>query len=122
MFSTLTTMLPYIKEGRLRALAISSPARSKFAPEIPTMVESGFPQFITTSVNMIVAPPNTPIEIRRQLSKAVIAALASEEVQRAMARLGGEARPSTPEETAAWLAEQQQRWSQIVKATGLSVD
>jgi tripartite-type tricarboxylate transporter receptor subunit TctC len=122
MFSTLTQMLPYIREGRLRGLAISSPTRSKLAPDIPTMVESGFDQFITTSITTVVAPPNTPIEIRRQLSKAVVGALASEEVQRSLARLGGEARPSTPEETAAFLAEQQQRWSRIIEATRISID
>jgi tripartite-type tricarboxylate transporter receptor subunit TctC len=102
LFSVVTQMLPYIQEGRLRGLAISSPTRSKLAPDIPTMVESGFDQFVTTSVTMIVAPPNTPIEIRRQLSKAVAGALATEEVQRSLARLGGEARPSSPEETASF--------------------
>jgi tripartite-type tricarboxylate transporter receptor subunit TctC len=71
---------------------------------------------------MVVAPPRTPIEIRRQLATAVAGALASEDVQRSLARLGGEARPSTPEETAAFLAEQQQSWSRIVKATGISVE
>src|SRR6185312_10065241 len=71
MFSVLTQMLPYIREGRLKGLAIASATRSKLAPEIPTMVESGFPQFVTTSINTVVAPPKTPIEIRRQLSKAV---------------------------------------------------
>jgi tripartite-type tricarboxylate transporter receptor subunit TctC len=86
------------------------------------MVESGFDQFITTSITTVVAPQNTPIEIRRQLSKAVVGALASEEVQRSLARLGGEARPSTPEETAAFLAEQQQRWSRIIEATRISID
>ena len=64
---------PYIQEGRLQGLAIASATRSKLAPDIPTMVESGFPQFVTTSINTVVAPPNTPIEIRRQLSKAVAA-------------------------------------------------
>jgi tripartite-type tricarboxylate transporter receptor subunit TctC len=122
MFSTLTQMLPYIREGRLRGLAISSPTRSKLAPDIPTMVESGFDQFITTSITTVVAPPNTPIEIRRQLNKAVVGALASEEVQRALARLGGEARPSSPEETASFLAALQQHWSRIIKATGISID
>jgi tripartite-type tricarboxylate transporter receptor subunit TctC len=121
-FSALTQLLPYVREGRLRGLAISSASRSKLAPDLPTMVESGFDQFITTSITTIVAPPNTPIEIRRQLSKAVAGALASEEVQRSLARMGGEARPSSPEETASFLAEQQQRWSRIIEATRVSID
>jgi tripartite-type tricarboxylate transporter receptor subunit TctC len=122
LFTALTQMLPYIRDGRLRGLAISSATRSKLAPDIPTMVESGFDHFVTTSVTMIVAPPKTPIEIRRQLSKAVAGALASEDVQRSLARLGGEARPSSPEETAAFLAKLQPHWAGIVKATKLSVN
>ena len=60
-FSALTQMLPYIREGRLRGLAVTSAARSPLAPEIPTMVESGFDQFVTASINFIVAPPGTPM-------------------------------------------------------------
>ena len=56
-FSALTQMLPYIRDGRLRGLAVTSGTRSPLAPEIPTMVESGFDQFVTASVNFIVAPP-----------------------------------------------------------------
>ncbi len=122
LFSVVTQMLPYIQEGRLRGLAISSPTRSKLAPDIPTMVESGFDQFVTTSVTMIVAPPNTPIEIRRQLAKAVAGALASDDVRRLLAKLGGEARPSSPEETATFLATLQPHWAGIVKATKLTAN
>ncbi len=122
MFSVLTQMLPYIQEGRLRGLAISSATRSRLAPEIPTMVESGFDQFVTTSMNGLVAPPNTPIEIRRQLSEAVKAALASADVQRSLSNMGGEARPSSPEEFASYLAGAQQHWALIIAATHISID
>jgi tripartite-type tricarboxylate transporter receptor subunit TctC len=122
MFSVQTQMLPYIQEGRLRGLAISSATRSKLAPEIPTMVESGFDQFVTTSINGLVAPPNTPIEIRRQLSEAVKAALASAEVQQLLSNMGGEARPSSPEEFASYLVGAQQHWAHIIAATHISID
>ena len=72
----------------MRGLAISSATRSKLAPDIPTMVESGFGDFVTTSINGIVAPPNTSIEIRRRLGDAVKTALASAEVQRSLSNLG----------------------------------
>lgn len=121
-FSTLTQLLPYIREGRLRGLAITSATRSPLAPDIPTMVESGFDQFITTSITTVVAPPNTPIEIRRQLSKAVTGALGSANVQQALAKLGGAARPSSPEELAAYLADAQQRWARIIAVTHISID
>jgi tripartite-type tricarboxylate transporter receptor subunit TctC len=122
MFSVLTQMLPLIQEGRLRGLAISSATRSKLAPNIPTMVESGFPQFVTTSINGVVAPPNTPIEIRRQLNEAVKGALASDEVQRSLSTLGSEARPSSPEELATYLAGAQKHWADIIAATKISLE
>ena len=122
MFSTLTQMLPYIQDGRLRGLAVTSPDRSKLAPELPTMIESGFDQFIITSISAIVAPPGTPIEIRRQLNKAVVSALASDEVQQSLSRMGGEARPASPEELATYLAGEQKRWTGIIDATHVTID
>jgi tripartite-type tricarboxylate transporter receptor subunit TctC len=122
LFSTLTQMLPHVWEGRLRGLAVTSAARSKLAPDLPTMVESGFDHFVMTSINAVVAPPGTPIEIRRQLNEAVRAALGSEEVERTLAKMGGEARPSTPEELASFLSSEQQRWARIIEDTRVSVD
>jgi tripartite-type tricarboxylate transporter receptor subunit TctC len=121
-FSALTQMLPYVRDGRLRGLAVTSESRSALAPEIPTMVESGFDQFVTVSINFIVAPPGTPIAIRQQLSEAVARALASFEVKQAFARIGANARPASPEQLSPYLAEQQLRWARIVEATRISVD
>ena len=122
LFSTLTQMLPYIRDGRLRGLAVTSAARSKLAPDIPTMVESGFDQFIVTSISAVVAPPGTPIDIRRRLNEAVAGALVSEEVKQSLSRMGGEARPASPEELASYLAGEQQRWARIIAAIRISVD
>ncbi len=122
LFSTLTQMLPNILDGRVRGLAVTSATRSKLAPDLPTMVESGFDQFIVTSITAIVAPPGTPIDIRRRLNEAVAGALASEEVERSLSRMGGEARPAPPEQLASYLAGEQRRWAHIIEATQISVD
>jgi tripartite-type tricarboxylate transporter receptor subunit TctC len=122
LFSVVTQMLPYIREGRLRGLAVASAKRSQLAPDIPTMVESGFDQFIVTSITALVAPPGLPNDVRRRLNEAVTGALASEEVRRSLANLGGETRPSSPEELASFLAVEQQRWARIIEATRISVD
>ena len=122
LFTTVTQMLPNVREGRVRGLAIAGAVRSKLAPDLPTMAESGLDEFVVTSITAIVAPPNTPIEIRRRLNQAVVAALASEEVQRALSTSGGEARPASPEDTGSWLAGEQQRWARIIEATKVSVD
>ena len=122
LFSTLTQMLPNIRDGRVRGLAVTSVARSKLAPDIPTMVESGFDQFVVTSITAMVAPPGTPIDIRRRVNQAVAGALASEDVEQALSRTGGEARPGSLEELASFLAAEQQRWARIIEATRVSVD
>jgi len=121
-FSAVTQMLPYIRDGRLRGLAVTSAARDPLAPEIPTMEQSGFDQFVTASINFLVAPPGTPIAIREQLSKAVAQALASAQVKEAFARIGAKAQPASPEELASYIAQQQLRWSKIVATTRISVE
>jgi len=115
-------MLPYIKDGRLRGLAVTSETRSPLAPELPTMVESGFDDFVTASINFLVAPPGTPAPIRERINVAVTHALASDEVKQAFAKIGADARPATPEALTAYLARQQQRWARIVEETRLSVE
>ena len=121
-FSALTQMLPYIRDDRLRGLAVTSGSRDALAPEIPTMVESGFDQFVTASVNFIVAPPGTPLAARQRISEAVASALASPEVKETFAKIGAKAEPATPDQLTSYLAQQQLRWGKIVTATGISVD
>jgi tripartite-type tricarboxylate transporter receptor subunit TctC len=122
LFSALTQMLPYIRDGRLRGLAVTSAARNPLAPDIPTMEESGFDGFVTASVNFIVAPPGTPLAARQRLSDAVAHALASDQVKSAFAKIGAKAEPATPDQLASYLVLQQQRWSKIVATTHISVD
>ena len=74
------------------------------------MVESGFDQFVTASINFIVAPPGTPMPVRQQIHDAVDRALASPEVKQAFAKIGAEAKPASPEQLASYLVEQQKFW------------
>jgi tripartite-type tricarboxylate transporter receptor subunit TctC len=121
-FSALTQMLPYIRDNRLRGLAVTSDTRSELAPELPTMVESGFDQFVTASVNFFMAPPGTPLAVRQQLSQAVARALTNAQVKDAFAKIGAQARPASPEQLASNLVQLRQRWAQIVEASRVSVD
>jgi len=122
MFSALTQLLPNVHDGRLRGLAVTSATRSKLAPELPTMVESGFDEFVTASVNFIVAPPGTPMPIRQQINDAVAKALSSPEVEQNFAKIGATARPASPEQLALYMAEQQRRWAKIVETTKIAAE
>jgi len=115
-------ILPHVRDGRLKALSVTGEKRSPLAPDVPTMVESGFDQLITTSVNVIVAPPGTPLPIRRQINQAAAAALASPEVQQAFAILGYEVRAASPDDVASYLAEAQHHWSRLIEAARISID
>ena len=121
-FSAVTQMLPYIRDGRLRGLAVTSATRSPLAPEIPTMQESGFDQFVTASINFIVAPPGTPIAARQRISDAVARALASDQVRDSFAKIGAKEQPASPEQLTAYLAQQQLHWSKIAETTKISVE
>ena len=121
-FSALTQMLPYIRDGRLNGLAVTSAERSPLAPEIPTMQESDFDQFVTASVNFLVAPPGTPLPVRQRISDAVASALASDPVKGAFATMGAKAEPATPEQLAIYLAQQQKRWAAIVETTHITAE
>jgi tripartite-type tricarboxylate transporter receptor subunit TctC len=115
-------ILPHVREGRLKGLAVSSAVRSPLAPEVPTLVESGYDQFVTTSVSLVVAPPGTPLAVRQKLNAAVAAALASPEVKQVFTNLGAEARIASPEEVSAYLAEAEKRWSRFIETAKLSID
>jgi len=121
-FSALPQMLPFIRNGQLRGLGVTSAARSPLAPDIPTMVESGFDGFVTASINFIVAPPGTPLAVRRQLSDAVARALGSDDVKQAFAKIGAEEKPATPDELAAYMVKQHALWTRIVDATKISLE
>ena len=121
-FSALTQMLPYIRDGRLHGLAVTSETRDALAPEIPTMQESGYDGFVTASINVVVAPPGTPLAIRQKLSDAVARTLASDEVKQAFARMGAYARPAAPEELTSYLAAQGQFWARVVETTKISAE
>jgi tripartite-type tricarboxylate transporter receptor subunit TctC len=121
-FSAVTQMLPFIRDGRLHGLAVTSHARDALAPDIPTMEESGFDQFVTASINFLVAPPGTPIAIRRRLNEAVAHALASDQVKDSFAKIGAKAQPASPDELTSYLARQQVRWSEIVHTVHISVE
>jgi len=121
-FSALPQMLPFVRNGQLRGLAVTSEARSALAPEIPTMVESGFDGFVTASINFLVAPPGTPMAIRRQVSDAVARALASDDIKQAFAKIGANEKPAAPEALATYVEKQQQIWRRIVETTKVSVE
>ena len=118
----LVTLFPLIQAGKLRALAIARGERWPALPDVPTLVESGYPDFVIDAWTGMVAPAGTPRPIIDQLNAAVNDALKSQATQANLAKFSAIAKPGTPEDFKAFLAEQTQRWAAIVKLAGARID
>jgi tripartite-type tricarboxylate transporter receptor subunit TctC len=122
MFDNISNSLPHIKAGKLRALAVTGGLRAAVLPEVPTMIEAGFPGYNVTSWFALFAPARTPPEIVRKLNAATVAALREKEVHDLLATEGIEATPSTPQELEAFVRAEVARWAKIVAESGAKVE
>ena len=121
-FGDIGGVLPLMREGTLRALAVSSEARNPLVPDLPTMIESGVPDYVVLTYIGVVAPAGTPESIISRLSTAINASLTAPEVMAAFAKLGAEVRPDSPQAFAAFLAAETQKWATVAKAANIKID
>ena len=112
-------VLPHIRSGKFRALAVTNAKRVSSLPEVPTTAENGYPKVISDNWYGLVAPAGTPAAVLKRIHAGATAALHSPALLAQFAKVSGIAAPATPEEYAAFLAEEQARWSAIIKAIGL---
>jgi len=111
-----------VSQGQLRGLAVTSAKRSSLVPDLPTVAESGIPDFEASLYYGIVAPAGTPRPIVERLNQALRAALASDEVKRRLATDGAEPTPGSPEDYADHIDRDEKRWSVVVKASGAKAE
>lgn len=114
--------LQYAKDKRIRPLAVTNLKRSSVLPDVPTLNESVMPGFEIATWQGILAPAKTPPEIVNRLNAEVTKALASPEVREKLQAQGAELLGSTPEQYAAYLKSEVERWSKVVKASGVEFD
>jgi tripartite-type tricarboxylate transporter receptor subunit TctC len=117
-FSSLPSAIGLVKEGKVRALAVTGTKRSDVFPDVPTVAEtlSGFEAVLRYG---IVAPAGTPRPIVERLNKELRAALATDEVKRRLIQEGAEPMPTTPEEHAAVIDREETKWSALIKSIGI---
>ena len=118
-FDVLTTSLPHIRAGNVRALAVTSPERSPFLPSIPTMIESGFPGFTASAWSALLAPAGTPRSIVDRINTELLKALQRLEVKDGLSKLATDPGGGTPEQLTAFLAAETEKWSKVVKEAGI---
>jgi tripartite-type tricarboxylate transporter receptor subunit TctC len=119
-FNTPTVTLPLAREGKLRALAVTSRTRVPFAPDLPTMNESGFPGFNTTVWFGLFVPAGTPTPIVETLNREAVRIMSLPDVRRRLFDLGLEPRSSTPKELADMIKAETPYWANIIKNAGLT--
>lgn len=116
LFSSTTAVLTHVRAGRVRALAVTGAQRSPIAPDVPTVVESGLPQFVVTGWYGLLAPRATPEAIIARLNGEVNRQLP--ELKTRFAELGSEVVGGTPQQFADFLREDQAKWAKVIKASG----
>lgn len=111
-------LLGHIRSGKLKALAVTSGQRAPALPDVRTTTEMGYPKVNSDNWYGLVMPAATPQEIQRRVHSAAVAALKSAAVAEQFAKVGGTASPNTPQEYAAFLAAEQEKWGRVVQAIG----
>jgi tripartite-type tricarboxylate transporter receptor subunit TctC len=121
-FGDTAAAIPLIREGRVRALGWSATVRNPELPDVPTMIESGVPDYVVLTFIGIMAPAATPPAIVRRLNAAINQALRTPEVIAAAARLSAELKPGRPEDFGAFLAREREKWTDVVRRSGIQIN
>jgi tripartite-type tricarboxylate transporter receptor subunit TctC len=121
-FQAIEILLPLIREGKLRALAITSPNRTPLAPELPTLSEVGIADYEVTTFQGIAAPAGTPTNIVEVLNAAINEGMKKKEVQDTIARLGAAPGVNSPQEFGRFIAMQYEKWSGVAQRARVRVD
>lgn len=122
MTNTLNDSLGFVREGKLRALAVTSSARSDQLPDVPTVAETVAPGFSMGAWQGVVVPAGTPAPVVEKLNAEIRRALQSPEMQKQLKAQGAQTLGSTPEEYAAYIKSEIARWGEVVKAANVKLD
>jgi tripartite-type tricarboxylate transporter receptor subunit TctC len=122
LFDQLPTSLGPAKAGKFRALAVTSKARAAVLPEVPTMLESGLPNFEVINVTGVLAPAGTPADILEKLNAAMLKVLSQPVVRERFAAVALDARGGAPGEFAAFIKEDFARWTKVVTEANIKVE
>jgi tripartite-type tricarboxylate transporter receptor subunit TctC len=122
IFGSVATALQYVKSGRLRPLAVTTPKRIAAAPDVPTVAESGYPGWEVTNWHGLVGPKGLPKDIVQRLNKEVNVAVHSPDMVKVLSGDGLEPAGGTPEDLAALLKAEVARWAQVVKRANIKLD
>jgi tripartite-type tricarboxylate transporter receptor subunit TctC len=122
MFDNMSSGMPYVRSGKLRVLATTGPKRDPRLPDVPTIAESGLPDYSGTSWFTLAAPSSVPRELIEKINRDVTKALASPEVMARFDSLGMTFTPNTPSQAAEYIKSETVKWNRVIKAANLQLD
>jgi tripartite-type tricarboxylate transporter receptor subunit TctC len=118
MFATSASVIPYVRAGRLRALAVTTAQRSASVPELPTVSEAGVPGFEATTWHGVVVPAATPAEIIQRINKEIDFVLGQKDLREKLNNLGAEVVSGTPKDFADFIAREIPKWAKVIRDSG----
>lgn len=118
----ISSALPYVRAGRIRAIAVTTARRSEQLPEVPTLAESGVPGFDESTVTGVLAPAGTPREVVAALNAALVRVLEQPAVRERFAALGAQVQPSSAAELGAWIRSDLAKWVRVVNQAGIRLE
>ena len=121
-FPDISILIPLIRDHKVKALAVTSARRHPQLPDVPTLLESGIPDFAITFWSGVVAPAGTPVAIVTKLNAAMDKGLRSQEIQDKLAAIGAQTTPGSPQDFASFIASETVKWREIAKTANVSLD
>ena len=122
MTDTVNSVMPFVRDKRMKMLAVTTPKRMSLFPDVPTLAESGMPGFEVGAWQGLMVPANTPKPIIQRLNAEVMKALQSPDVRQKLALQGSEPLGSTPEAYGEYIQKELNRWEMVVKQTGVTLE
>jgi tripartite-type tricarboxylate transporter receptor subunit TctC len=119
LWVSIPSVLPHVKAGRLRALAVSTAKRTSSSPDVPTVAESGYPGFEYSNWNALFAPAKTPQPHVRKINAQVVAALNDPAIAQRLTAQGADPAPGTPEELGKYMRTDHERWKKVIRTAGI---
>jgi tripartite-type tricarboxylate transporter receptor subunit TctC len=122
MFAIIPAVLPHVKAGKLRALAVTGLKRSALALDVPSVAELGYPQLESLAWIGLLAPAGTPQEVLQRLSAETVRGMRSQDTQDALGKQGFDVEAGSPAEFSSWIRSESAKWSKVIRQSGATPD
>jgi tripartite-type tricarboxylate transporter receptor subunit TctC len=122
MFAIIPAVLPHVRAGKVKGLAVTALKRSELAPDVPSVAELGMPQLESLAWNGLLAPAGTPAAVVSRLVTETVNAMRQPQTREALGRLGFDVVASSPEEFSRWIRAESEKWAHVIRASGATAD